>query len=84
VYTDVADFTCLQVTDHELQRASSLPLSIEKIHVRLGCCCMTTSGIALPYRPGSDLLKPPILRRRAKDLIREDGVAGADGLHSAL
>jgi hypothetical protein len=45
---------------------------------------MTTSGIALPYRPGSDLLKPPILRRRAKDLIREDGVAGADGLHSAL
>jgi len=45
---------------------------------------MTTSNIAIPYRPGSDLLKPPVLRPRAKISSREDGAAGADGLHSAL
>ena len=45
---------------------------------------MTTSSIAIPYRPGSDLLKPRNLRQRAKVLSREDGAAGADGLHGAL
>jgi len=83
-HTNVTAFTCPQATNHELRMASRLPPGMKKTHVGLGCCCMLTSGIALPYRPGSGVLKPPILRQRAKDLNREDGVAGADGLHSAL
>jgi hypothetical protein len=74
------------MTEQKLQNASRLSpvCGMKKTHVGLGCCCMTTSNIAIPYRPGSDFLKPPVLRPRAKILSREDGAAGADGLHSAL
>ena len=70
------------MTDHKLQKASRL-CGMKKPHVRLGCCCMTTNNIAIPYRPGSDLLKPHVLRPRAKISSREDGAASADGLQSA-
>jgi len=38
VYTDVADFTCSQMTNRELHRASRLPAapSIEKDSCRIG------------------------------------------------